>query len=151
MTTKSRLARPPAALAASAMLAGLAVLGCLALAGCTTREPPRFDAARHPHETATATAGPDGVQRITIDASDNDRFLPDTVVVHPGRVAIEVRNLGAVPHTLEIPALHVDSGNIGKHQVKTLTFTVDTPGDYEFDCAYHVQLHMDGTLKVVRG
>jgi plastocyanin len=120
-------------------------------AGCTNREPPRFDAARHPHETVTVTAGPGGMQTVDIDANDQDRFLPDTVVVHPGRVTMVVHNVGVVPHTLEIPALRVDSGNIGKHQVKTVTFTVDKAGDYQFDCAYHVTLHMVGTLRVVTG
>jgi plastocyanin len=145
MTIRHRAA--PTATVLPAVLAVLAVL----LAGCTNREPPRFDEARHPHATVTATTGPDGVQRVDIDANDNDRFLPDTVVVHPGKVAIVVHNLGVVPHTLEIPALHVESGNIDKHQVKTVAFAVDEPGSYPFDCAYHVTLHMDGTLKVVRG
>ncbi|MFL6137724.1 MAG: cupredoxin domain-containing protein [Frankiaceae bacterium] len=125
-------------------------LAGLLIAGCTNREPPRFDAARHPHATVTATVGPGGVQRVDINADDDDRFLPDTVVVHPGKVTIVVHNLGVVPHTLEIPGLHVDTGNIGKHQVKSVTFSVDEPAVYPFDCAYHVPLHMVGTLKVVR-
>jgi plastocyanin len=128
----------------------LLVVLLVATVGCTNRQPPRFRADER-QVVVTATSGAGGVQRVDIGANDGDRFFPNTVVVHPGRVEFVVHNEGVVPHTLEIPSLHVDTGNIGKHQVKTVSFTVDRPGSYPFDCAYHVTLHMTGTLRVVAG
>ena len=132
---------------ATAML--VAVAGP-ALAGCGNRQAARFQDTGH-HLTVTATVGAGGAQRVDIDATDADRFFPDTIVVHPGVVTLVVHNDGVVPHTLEIPRLRVDTGNIGKHQVRTVTFTVRRPGSYPFDCAYHLPLHMDGILRVVAG
>lgn len=127
----------------------LAVVLLAVAAGCSNRQPPRFKGKEH--QTVTATAGPGGVQRVEIEATDADRFVPDTIVVHPGKVTVVVRNTGAVPHTFEIPSLHVNTGNIGKLAVKSVTFRVEKPGSYSFDCAYHVTLHMDGTLQVLPG
>lgn len=129
------------------------VAACAAVAlaaGCSNRESPRFSAAQ-PSSVVTATAGADGVQRVDLQATDADRFVPNSVVVHPGKVTLVLHNTGVVPHTLEIPSLGVDTGNVGKHGVKSVTFTVEKPGSYPFVCAYHVTLHMDGTLKVVAG
>lgn len=137
--------------AAAYRLTALLLLGAAApvLTGCTNQQPARFAAAgARSHSTVTASAGAGGVQRIVIDATSNDRFIPDTVVVHPGRVTLVVRNTGAVPHTLEIPSLGVDTGNIGKLATRQVTFTVTKPGRYPFDCAYHVTLGMDGVLVV---
>lgn len=134
----------------TAAVTAVAVAALLAAAGCSNREAPRFSAAQ-PSQAVTATVGPGGIQRVEIQATDNDRFVPNVVVVHPGRVTLVLRNVGVVPHTLEVPAFGVDTGNVGKHAVKSVTFTVDKPGSYPFDCAYHVSLHMDGTLRVVTG
>jgi plastocyanin len=129
------------------------VAACAAVAlaaGCGNRESPRFDGAQA-SSVVTATVGADGVQRVDLRATDADRFVPNSVVVHPGKVTVVLHNTGVVPHTFEIPSLRVATGNVGKHAVKSVTFTVDKPGSYPFVCAYHVTLHMEGTLKVVAG
>lgn len=139
-------------LAGSAAPAGLAVLTVLAtvsVAGCTNATPARFAAT--PSGVVTASAGADGVQRVDVAATMSDRFLPSTIVVHPGKVALVVRNTGTTPHTLEIPALGVNTGNISGHATRTVTFDVTKPGSYPFDCAYHASLGMTGVLKVVSG
>jgi plastocyanin len=146
MTGMSRSARPRAVVAVVAA----AVAATVAVAGCGNRQAPRFSGGGQ-HGTVTVTPGPGGVEHVVIDATDADRFIPSTVVVRPGKVTVVVRNTGAVPHTFEIPSLGVNTGNIGKHQTKQVTFTVDRPGTYAFDCAYHVTLHMDGILRVVKG
>jgi plastocyanin len=128
----------------AAPVVGLAAVALLA--GCGNRQSPRFAGGQH--GTVTATAGAGGVTRVVIDATDADRFVPDTVVVPAGKVTVVIRNTGAVPHQFEIPSLGVSTGNIAKHQV---SFTVRRPGAYPFDCAYHVTLHMEGTLRVVKG
>jgi plastocyanin len=127
--------------------AGLAVVALVA--GCGNRQAARFHGGEH--RTVSVTPGPGGVERIVVDANDADRFVPDTLVVRPGKVTMVVRNTGVVPHTLEIPSLGVNTGNIGKHQTRQVSFTVRRPGTYPFDCAYHLTLHMDGTLRVVKG
>jgi plastocyanin len=129
-------------------VAGVAALGLLA--GCGNRQSPRFSGGEE-HGTVTATPGAGGVTRVVIDATDADRFVPDTIVVPPGKVTVVVRNTGAVPHQFEIPSLGVSSGNIAKHATRQVSFTVRRPGTYAFDCAYHLTLHMDGTLRVVKG
>jgi plastocyanin len=139
--------RRPARRATGAALAALAVAGCLS--ACSNQQDKRFTSTAQ--TVVTATVGADGDQRVDIDATDADRFVPDVVVVHPGRVTLAVHNTGGVPHTLEIPSLNVDTGNIAGHKVKVVSFSVDKPGSYHFDCAYHVTLHMEGTLKVVTG
>lgn len=137
-------ARAAVTAGAAVLVAAVATVG--AVAGCSNQQNIEF--LHHTASVVTATPDADGVQRVTIDATSSDRFVPDVVVVHPGRVSLVVRNTGKVPHTLEIPALHVDTGNIGAFATRTVTFTVDRAGDYPFDCAYHVTLHMDGTLQV---
>jgi plastocyanin len=118
------------------------------LAGCTNTQPVRFTQSASA-AAVTASAGPNGTERVTVEANDRDRFVPDRVVAHPGTITLVIRNVGGVPHNFEIPSLGADSGNIAGHTIKSVTVTVSKPGTYRFDCAYHVTLHMDGVLEVV--
>lgn len=138
--------RPAGRGVAVALAAGLA---CAGVAGCTNSTPARFAGAQSGVVTATAGAG--GVQTVDVSATMSDRFVPSTIVVHPGRVTLVVHNTGGTPHTLEIPSLGVNTGNINGKATKTVSFQVTKPGSYPFDCAYHAALGMTGVLKVVSG
>lgn len=92
-----------------------------------------------------------GVQRVTIVGNNLLRFTPSIVHLHPGAVRITLEDMGAYPHNLQIPALHVTSPSVtGDPGGTVVTFTVDFPakGQYHFDCVYHASAGMLGTFVV---
>ena len=101
------------------------------------------------------TVGPDGVQEITLQTQDDYVFTPDHFTVAPGKVHLTVRNMakqathnfqftkGAGPALLDAAIPLLAPGD-----VKTLDFDVQTPGDYPFECSFHVQLGQLGTMTV---
>ncbi len=147
-------ARPGGAAAATVASLGSVVCALCALcalcAGCSNTQAP---AASGPH-TGTATASPrHGVQVVTVDASDDYRFHPATIVVGPGRVRIRLHNTerNGAPHDLKVtgvPGAYVPAAGAG--QTVTATFTAPKPGRYRFVCTFHVQQGMTGTLVVKR-
>jgi plastocyanin len=113
---------------------------------------------------ASATAGPgvgtvttaaDGVQEITLQTQDDYVFTPDTFTVDPGTVRLTVVNVakdlthnfrftpdeGPVPIESEIPLLTAG-------QEMTIEFEVAEPGEYPFECSFHIQLDQVGTMTV---
>ena len=144
-----------AARLAAALLLSVGVTGCGFL-GAHSPGPP---AAPPPTSTAaglgTAHTDPDGVQEVTLQTQDDFVFTPDHFTVAPGRVRLTVTNVGKqlthnfrftpgkgpAPITAEIPLL-------SPGQKETIDFTVTTPGDYGFECSFHVQLHQVGTMTV---
>lgn len=136
------------------LLGGLTGLGTLVLAGCggdeqQSQEPSTSDSA------GTVVVGADGTQEITLVVGDDYVFLPDAFRVEPGRVRLtltnEARDLvhnirftpGINPAAIEeeIPIL-----NPGESQ--TIEFAVDQPGDYQYECSFHVALGQIGTMTV---
>lgn len=114
--------------------------------------------ADRPHSgTGTATPAADGVQRIVVDTGPDLRFHPSTLVVHPGKVQIVLRNVrqgssGGPPHNLKVyglPGAYIPS--IQQGQSAQVTFTAGAPGRYHFVCLIHVQQGQTGTLVVRRG
>lgn len=103
----------------------------------------------------TVTTAPDGVQEVTIETPDDYVFLPDTFTVAPGRVRLTVRNSaeqmvhnfrftpgeGPVEIAENIPLLQPGESD-------TIEFEVQAPGDYGFDCSFHIQLGQVGTMTV---
>ncbi len=135
------------ALVAAMVLAGV-------LAGCGEETAP---AAAAPEGTApgTVTTASDGVQEITLRTQDDYVFAPATFTVAPGRVRLTVENVAeqmvhnlrvrpeAVPQPIaeEIPLLQPGES-------RTIEFDVAAPGDYLFDCTFHLQLGQTGTMTV---
>ncbi len=129
-------------------VAVLAVAGLAALAtGCSNRNAPQ---ANEPHTgDVRVTAGPDGVQAITISGGDNFRFNPSTFHVHPGKVKITLRDSGTTPHQFNFtgkPHLAIPMTMHG--QSNSIQFTVRQPGRYPFVCDLHVRENMTGTMIV---
>jgi plastocyanin len=139
------------------LLLGLLVLPAV-LAGCGG------DSSGSTAPEASATAGPgvgtvttaaDGVQEITLQTQDDYVFTPDTFTVDPGTVRLTVVNVakdlthnfrftpdeGPAPIESEIPLLTAG-------QEVTIEFEVADPGDYPFECSFHVQLNQVGTMTV---
>jgi plastocyanin len=92
-----------------------------------------------------------GVQQVRIEATDQFRFHPSTIVVHPGKVRIVLVNVGkGAPHNLQlegIPADFVPLASAG--QTEQATFTAPSPGTYTFVCTLHIKEGMTGKLVVL--
>jgi len=65
-------------------------------------------------------------------------------------ITINLTNNGLAPHTFDIDALGVDSGEIPPGGTGTVTFNSGAPGTYEFYCKVpgHKEAGMVGTLIV---
>ncbi len=126
------------------------------LAGCSNRTPATPEATRTAEAgVGEVTTGADGVQEITLETGDDYVFTPDAFTVAPGPVRLTVTNVaaqlthnftfttGAGPAeiTEEIPLL-------APGQSETIEFTVADPGDYPFECSFHVALGQVGTMTV---
>jgi plastocyanin len=139
------------------LLLGLLVLPTV-LAGCGESS----NGSTEPQASATAgpgvgtvTTAADGVQEITLQTQDDYVFTPDTFTVDPGSVRLTVVNVGKdlthnfrftpdegpAPIESEIPLLTAG-------QEVTIEFEVAEPGDYPFECSFHIQLDQVGTMTV---
>ena len=137
-----------------AVLSGALVLAVLA--GCSNSEPtlPEVTRATSADAGAVQTAS-DGVQEITLETGDDYVFAPATFTVAPGPVRLTVRNTakqlthnflftkgkGPADIAEQIPFL-------GPGESKTIEFTAGAPGDYPFECSFHVALGQVGTMTV---
>ncbi len=131
----SRHAVPALALSGAVLLAGL-------LAGCTSSRP----------RTGSGTASTvGGVQQITVTASDNYRFNPSTITVHPGKVRVVLVNSGnGAPHDWQLPKYPDDNVPLtARGQTQQATFTAPSPGTYQFVCTIHEKDGQTGTLVVL--
>jgi plastocyanin len=130
-------------LAAGAVAGALALVGCGASASGSSGS--SSGAASSP-AAAAATA-----QHVTITGTSTLRFTPMTVHVHPGTVRITLTDMGAYPHNIVIPGLHVTSKTVtGDPGGTSVTFTVKFPkaGHYAFHCQYHQSAGMVGVFVV---
>lgn len=127
--------------AAALVLVGLVTVGC---------SNTQSSANRQPH-VGSATASPvDGVQQITLQASDY-RFEPSTITVHAGQVRVVVVNAGqGAPHDWQLPAIPLDYVPLAAGgQTKQASFTAPAPGRYQFVCTIHRNQGMTGSLVVL--
>ena len=97
----------------------------------------------------------DGVQELTLQVSDNYLFTPTTVTIAPGQVRLTVHSVaddlthafrftdGANPQeiTEEIPL-------VSPGRSETVEFAVSEPGDYQFECSFHVGMGHIGVMTV---
>ena len=129
--------------------------GLVLLAGCGTDSP----ASSTPPPTAagvgTVTVAPDGVQEVTLQTQDDYVFTPDHFTVAAGKVRLTVTNVAKqATHNFDFtpdagPA-RIDASIplLAPGEKKTIDFDVAAPGDYPFQCSFHVQLGQVGTMTV---
>lgn len=101
----------------------------------------------------TLTPGPDGVQEVTVDASDSYKFTPSTIEVKVGKVRLTmINNAEQATHSLAFKpgGPEEDIPFLGPGEEDTIDFSVDLPGEYEFFCTFHEALNQRGTLVVTQ-
>jgi plastocyanin len=101
------------------------------------------------------TVAPDGVQEITLQTEDDYVFSPDHFTVAPGKVRLTVVNVAKqathnFAFTPNTGPARIGAGIslLAPGDKKTVDFDVETPGDYPFQCSFHVQLGQVGTMTV---
>ncbi len=126
-------------------------------AGATTKPAPTTvattspaPATTRPANTTTA-ASMDGVE-ITISAVDSEGFSTDIIEVTAGQevtIIFDNKDSGGEPHNLHVKTDIADflTPITQGPDVNEMTFTIDTPGEYEFFCDTHTT-QMKGTLIV---
>jgi plastocyanin len=120
-----------------------AVLALVALAGCSSGSSPK-----------TAKATTSGVQSVMIGGTDDFRFDPADITVHPGTVRITLVDKGSYPHNISFPDLAKTSASVSGSPGQTSTtlqLNLTKPGRYSFVCTYHSSAGMKGTLVVLKG
>ncbi|HEY9390893.1 MAG TPA: cupredoxin domain-containing protein [Mycobacteriales bacterium] len=131
------------------LLAAFAAVPVLFATACSNSEPPQATAGQQ--GDVTVTPGPDGVQNVTVVATDQFRFEPATINAKVGRIHLTLQIKGGTPHNLNFDTLN--SGNIpvtSQGETRSSDFTVSTPGRYGFVCTLHESLNQAGTLVVSR-
>jgi plastocyanin len=142
------------AVARRAVLVIAALSVAALLVGCS-EEPAVPPATEARPGVGEVTTGADGVQEITLQTQDDYVFTPDSFTVEPGQVRLTVINVGEqMVHNFRFrpdtgPAVieaQIDILPAGEEE--TVEFEVTEPGDYPFECSFHVQLDQVGTMTV---
>ena len=131
------------------LLAVFAAVPVLLATACSNSEPAQTTAGQK--GDVTVTPGPDGVQNVTVLATDQFRFVPATINAKVGKIHLTLQIKGGTPHNLHFKTL--DSGSIpitSQGETRSSDFTVSTPGRYGFVCTLHESLNQVGTLVVSR-
>jgi plastocyanin len=134
--------------------AALVVAASVLLVGCSSEPtaPPPTEAQAGVGEVTTDA---DGVQEITLQTQDDYVFTPDSFTVRPGQVRLTVVNVGEqmvhnfrfTPDTGPVPIeAQIDILPAGEEE--TVEFEVAEPGEYPFECSFHIQLDQVGTMTV---
>ena len=139
---------------AGALFGGALVLAVLT--GCSNSEPTLPEVTRATSADAgTVRTAPDGVQEITLETGDDYAFTPAAFAVAPGPVRLTVRNTAKqLTHnflftTGKGPADIVEQiPFLAPGDSKTIEFTAGAPGDYPFECSFHLALGQVGTMTV---
>jgi plastocyanin len=137
-----------------ALSVGLAAGGLSACGGGSGNTPAASSSSSDP-SLGTVTTAPDGVQQVTIQTEDDYVFTPASFTVHPGQVRLTVTNAAKqLTHNFRFtpgkgPAdITAQISLLAPGQSQTIAFTVQQPGDYQFECSFHVQLGQVGTMTV---
>ena len=124
------------------------------LVGCSS-EPAAPPATEARPGVGEVTTGADGVQEITLQTQDDYLFTPDSFTVRPGQVRLTLINVGEqMVHNLRFtpdagPApIDAEIDILPAGEEETIEFEVADPGDYQFECSFHVQLDQVGTMTV---
>jgi plastocyanin len=132
-----------------------AVVAVTALVGCGGDPTGGSAAPSTVPGVGTVTTASDGVQEITLQTQDDYVFTPDRFTVAPGPVRLTVVNVAEeMVHNFRFTPgkgpMPIESGIdfLAPGQEATIDFEVTEPGDYPFECSFHVQLNQVGTMTV---
>jgi plastocyanin len=133
-----------------------ALVALAVLSGCTNTEPALPEATRTAGgDVGAVSTAEDGVQEITLTTGDDYVFTPDSFTVAPGPVRLTVRNEAEqMTHNLEFTAGQGPAAITEKipilapGDVDTIEFAVSAPGDYPFECSFHIRMGQVGTMTV---
>jgi plastocyanin len=124
------------------------------LVGCT-KEPATPPPTEARPGVGEVTTGADGVQEVTLQVQDDYVFTPDAFTVQPGQVRLTLINVGdQMVHNLRFTP---DSGPepieeqidiLPAGEEESIEFEVTDPGEYPFECTFHLQLGQVGTMTV---
>jgi plastocyanin len=148
-TARRPAARPRRKATLIAAAAVVLLTGCGGDSGGSAAAPTSAD------DLGVVTTGADGVQEVTLQTQDDYVFTPDHFTVAPGKVRLTVVNVAKEStHNFNFtegkgPAA-IDAGIslLAPGQKESIDFTVEAPGDYPFECSFHVQLGQVGTMTV---
>ncbi|MBJ7450891.1 MAG: cupredoxin domain-containing protein [Blastococcus sp.] len=105
--------------------------------------------------TGKVTTGPDGAQEITVRVQDDYVFAPTAFTVAPGRVRITLTSdAQEMTHNILFTPgggpVDIDEGIpvLPPGETDTVEFSVEQPGDYQYECSFHVRLGQIGTMTV---
>jgi plastocyanin len=134
--------------------AALVLLSAL-LAGCGDDTPGSGAAPTTVDGVGEVTVAADGAQEITLQTQDDYIFTPDHFTVDPGTVRLTVVNVAKeTTHNFTFTpdtgpaAIESSISLLAPGQEMTIDFDVEAPGDYPFECSFHVQLGQVGTMTV---
>ncbi|CCH87379.1 Blue (Type 1) copper domain protein [Modestobacter italicus] len=137
---------------------GLAGLAAVALAACGDDPDGGGEAADDEAAPGTVTMGPDGVQQLTVLVGDDYVFVPDSFTVAPGQVRLTLTsNAEQLTHNIRFTPGKgpVDIAEqipiLAPGDSETFDFTAERPGDYQYECSFHVALGQIGTMTVTAG
>ncbi|WP_322760334.1 cupredoxin domain-containing protein [Frankia sp. Cr2] len=119
----------------------------LSLSGCGSDQP----AGSAGSATAAASATPkieNGVQIFDIVGTASLEFSPSTLIAKPGKITVNLTvERGSPPHNFVIPTIPAARTNYASTDTpRSVTFTIDQPGQYPFVCTIHPS--MRGTLTI---
>jgi plastocyanin len=132
-----------------------AAVAVTALAGCGGDAAEKSAAPAVPEGVGIVTTAADGVQEVTLQTQDDYVFTPDSFTVAPGRVRLTVVNVAEqMVHNLlftqDAGPAPIEAGIdlLAAGQQATIDFEVSEPGNYPFECSFHIQLDQVGTMTV---
>jgi plastocyanin len=129
-------------------MVSLCLVAAVALPACQSKAAIN----REPQSGASTAANVGGVQEVVITTDSKYRFTPATITVHPGRVRITLKHVGAsgAPHDWQLQGFPADNVPLVQPgQTRSIEFTAPPPGRYQFVCTIHVAQGQTGTLVVL--
>lgn len=136
------------------LLTGLSGAGGLALVACGgNADPPQSTAPVD--DGGTVSLAPDGTQEITLLVQDDYAFGPAAFTVTTGRVRLTLTSRAEqLTHNIRFTpgagpaAIAEEIPIVAPGDSQTMEFAVDQPGDYQYECSFHVALDQIGTMTV---
>ncbi|WP_241038542.1 plastocyanin/azurin family copper-binding protein [Blastococcus litoris] len=137
------------------LLTGLAGAGALALAACGDDPEQESGDTNDAASAGQVTVAPDGTQEITVLVQDDYDFRPSAFAVTTGRVRLTLTSEAKeLTHNIRFtpgrgPAeIEEEIPIVAPGERETVEFAVEQPGDYQYECSFHVALGQIGTMTV---